>query len=163
MRTSACVNGTRPVWADGCWRIFDDNIYRSEWWSGLIGILLANCPITLPPFVDGISPGVLVDKNDDVLGIVENVLSINECPSEEPLLIIVERSFSDIVRVNNDDCWDTIAGSSDDDESRGMFEFEPDIEYNDDGIAVDDCALDWDILLRICWGRIPVKKDNHQR
>ncbi len=58
--------------------------------------------------VDGISPifvELLVDKNDDVDdGIFENVLSINECPSEEPLLIIGERSFSDIVRVKNDDC-----------------------------------------------------------
>jgi hypothetical protein len=60
--------------------------------------------------VDGISPifvGLLFDKNDDDVdddGIFENVLSINECPSEEPLLIIVERSFSDIVRVNNEDC-----------------------------------------------------------
>jgi hypothetical protein len=60
--------------------------------------------MTLPPLVEGISPDVLFDKNDDVVGIVENVFSINECPSEEPLLMIVERSFSDIVRDNNDDC-----------------------------------------------------------
>jgi hypothetical protein len=77
--------------------------------------------------------------------------------------MIVERSFSDIVRDNNDDCWETIVGSSDDDvvddESRGMFEFEPDIEYNDDGIVVDDWLLDWDKLLRICCGKIPVKNN----
>ena len=76
-----------------------------------------------------------------VIGTDENVFSINECPSEEPLLM-----FSDIVRVSNEDCWETIAGSSADvgvdDESRGMFEFEPDIEYNEDGIVVDDGPLD---------------------
>jgi hypothetical protein len=49
--------------------------------------------------VVGISP--VFDRNDDD-GIFENV-SDNEWPSEEPLLIIAERSFSDIVRGNNDD------------------------------------------------------------
>ncbi len=75
----------------------------------MIGILLANCPITLP-LVDGISPillGVLFDRKDDVDdddGIVAKVLSINECPSEEPLLRIAERSLSGIVRFNKEDC-----------------------------------------------------------
>ena len=133
-----------------------------------MGILFANRLITLP-FVDGISPRfvLLCDKNVEDIedGISENVLSINECPSEEPLLIIAERSFSDIVRLINDDCWDIIAGSTevDGDDSRGMFEFDkpdPGPEYNDDGIVVivvDDGVLSWDILLRICCGNVPLK------
>lgn len=59
------------------------------------------------PFVDGMSPRFeeeLLERNADVDGIFENVLSVNECPSEEPLLMIVDRSFSDKVRGSNDDC-----------------------------------------------------------
>lgn len=102
------------------------------------------------------------------------LLSINECPSDEPLVInegggFVERSFSDIVRDNNDDCWEFIddsrlfVGNS----SGGMFEFDNDgpvPEYNDDGIilpfanvTVDDVDDEfiWEILLRICWFNSP--------
>jgi hypothetical protein len=178
MRVSACVNGTRPVGIVCWWSKFDvvdGNIYLSEWWSGLIGILFANWAITLPPlplpFVGGRSPlfVLLFGKNDDEIpDDVGNVLSDNECPSEEPLLIIVDvgkRSFSVIWRESNDDCWETIDGSIefDDDDSRGMFVFDkPDPEYNDDGNVVlldnavdDDGALIWERLLSICWVSIP--------
>ncbi len=53
-----------------------------------------------------------------------------------------------------------------------MFEIDPEPEYNDDGIVVvvdddddDDGVLVWDILLRICWGNIPVRSlffDNNE-
>lgn len=138
---------------------------------------------------------LLADKNDDdddgvrvdvvvvtipVL-IVERfgkeLLSSNECPSDEPLVIndvggFVERSLSDIVRESNGDCWDLIAESRefDDNNSRGMFEFgkvDPGPEYNDDGIIVpfasvtvddaeDDDGFIWEILFRICWFNRPL-------
>ena len=88
---------------------------------------------------------LLFDKKDDET--FGKVLSNNECPSEEPLLMIVVRSFSLIGRDKIDGCWETIAGSiifaDEGDVSRGMFEFDrPELvlEYNDDGItgAVDD-------------------------
>lgn len=125
--------------------------------------MLFNWLIPLP-FVDGISPicVFVFDRNDD--GIFENVLSNKEWPSEEPLLIIAERSFSDIVRVNNDDCWDTIAGSiafdDNKDGSRGMLQFgkpdpDPEPEYNDGSVIAVDEGLICDILFRMCWDNIP--------
>ncbi len=104
------------------------------------------------------------------------LLSSDECPSNEPLVIndvggFIERSVSDIVRENNGDCWEFSGGSSEvvGDNSRGMFEFgraDPGPEYNDDEIVVpfanvtvedvlDDGPLIWEILLRICWFNRP--------
>ena len=59
------------------------------------------------PFVGGMSPRFdeeLLERKADVDGIFENVLSGSACPSEEPLLMIVDRSFSDNVRGSKDDC-----------------------------------------------------------
>ncbi len=177
IRVSACVNGTRLVWIDG-W--FDDgNKYRSVWWSD-------NWPII--PVFDDKSFKLLFDKNDDVeipLFVVEKfenvLLSSDECPSNEPLVIndvggFIKRSLlSDIVRESNGDCWELIIGSREvgGDNSRGMFEVgkvDPGPEYKDDGIVVplanvnvddvvDDGALIWEILLRICWFNWPEKAD----
>ena len=123
-------------------------------------------------FADEISPicALLFGKNVDDGEIFDNVLFNNDWPSGGQLFIVVDavgRSFSDIVRVNSDGCWDTIVESIEVDESRGMFEFDivdPELEYNDVGsvLFVDDATLIWDILLRTCWDNIPTKIYNNK-
>ncbi len=114
------------------------------------------------------------------MGNVLLLLSIDKCPSNEPLVNddvvgFIERSVSDIVRESKVDCWEFNGGSREvvGDNSRGMFEvvgkIEPGPEYNDDGIVVpfaniidddvlDDEPLNWEILLRICWFNKPRRR-----